>query len=47
MSTFINSTKNLSKFKQLSGHFTIRSMEHYLKYVVDDIREAYLESFRW
>jgi len=43
---FLNSTKNLAKLKQLLGHSTIRSTEHYLKYTVEDIREEYREAFR-
>ena len=43
---FLNSTNNLAKLKQLLGHSTIRSTEHYLKYTVEDIREEYTEAFR-
>jgi len=43
----LNSTNNLAKLKQLLGHSTIKSTEHYLKYTVEDIREEYTEAFRW
>jgi len=44
---FLNSTGNLAKLKQLLGHSSIKSTEHYLKYTVEDIREEYREAFRW
>lgn len=44
---FLNSTNNLAKLKQLLGHSSIKSTEHYLKYTVEDIREEYREAFRW
>ena len=44
---FLNRTNNLAKLKQLLGHSTIKSTEHYLKYTVEDIREEYREAFRW
>lgn len=44
---FLNSTGNLAKLKQLLGHSSIKSTEHYLKYTVEDIREEYKEAFRW
>jgi len=44
---FLNSTGNLAKLKQLMGHSSIKSTEHYLKYTVEDIREEYREAFRW
>jgi len=44
---FLNSTSNLAKLKQLLGHSSIKSTEHYLKYTVEDIREEYREAFRW
>ena len=43
---FLNSTANLEKHKQLLGHSSIKSTEHYLKYTVEDIREEYVEAFR-
>ncbi len=36
---FHNSTNNLAKMKQLLGHSTIKSTEHYLKYTVDSDTE--------
>jgi len=44
---FLNCTNNLAKLKQLLGHSSIKSTEHYLKYTVEDIREEYREAFRW
>ncbi len=44
---FLNSTNILAKLKQLLGHSTIRSTEHYLKYTVEDIREEFAEAFWW
>ena len=44
---FLNATGNLAKLKELMGHSTIKSTEQYLKYTIEDIREEYIEAFRW
>jgi site-specific recombinase XerD len=44
---FLNNTNNLAKLKQFFGHSSIKSTEHYLKYIVEDIREEYREAFGW
>ncbi len=44
---FLNETGNLAKLKELMGHKTIKSTEQYLKYTVEDIREEYVEAFKW
>lgn len=44
---FLNKTNNLRKLQQLLGHKSIHTTQRYLQYNLEDIREDYVDAFKW